>query len=145
MIRYFDSAYIAKLYLNEPDSAAVREVAGSLKAVACCAHGSVEVAYVFHRKLREGALDRAGLMARMDQMQLDAARGYLRWLPIDSALLESAADSVRGLEADVWLRSADALHLVCARDNGFESLYSNDRHLLDASGWFGLKGIQISR
>jgi hypothetical protein len=63
MIRYFDSAYIAKLYLAEPDSGAVRELAANLKAIACCAHGRVEVAYVFHRKLREGAIDRKGLQS----------------------------------------------------------------------------------
>jgi predicted nucleic acid-binding protein len=143
MIRYFDSAYIAKLYLAEPDSGAVRELAANLKAIACCAHGRVEVAYVFHRKLREGAIDRKGLQGRMDQLRLDSLHGFLRWLPMDSSVFEAAADFVRDLEDNVWLRAADALHLVSARDNGFETVFSNDRHLLSAAPYFGLKARNV--
>ncbi|MCC5805447.1 MAG: type II toxin-antitoxin system VapC family toxin [Opitutales bacterium] len=143
MIRYFDSAYIAKLYLSESGSEAVRELAANLKAIACCAHGRVEVAYVFHRKLREGAIDREGLQARMDQLRLDTLRGFLRWLPMDNAIFEAAADRVRDLKADVWLRAADALHLACARENGFETIFSNDRHLLAAASHFGVKASDV--
>jgi predicted nucleic acid-binding protein len=39
------------------------------------------------------------------------------------------------------VRSLDALHLVTARAEGFERIYSNDRHLLAAAGSFGLEGI----
>lgn len=143
MIRYFDSAYIAKLYLSEPDSAAVREFAASLKAISCSAHGRVEVAYVFHRKLRKGFIDPKGLQARMDQMRMDSLSGYLRWLPMDPAVYENAAESVRDLGATVWLRAADALHLTSARDNGFETVFSNDRHLLVAAEHFGIKALKI--
>ncbi len=143
MVRYFDSAYIAKLYLLEHGSGPVRELAADLKAIGCCAHGRVEVAYVFHRKLREGAIDHAGLQARMDQMRMDTAGGFLRWLPMDGAFYEAAADSVRELASDVWLRAADALHLMCARDNGFETVFSNDRHLLAACPYFELKGRDV--
>jgi predicted nucleic acid-binding protein len=143
MIRYFDAAYIAKLYLSEPGSEPVRALAADLKAIACCAHGRVEVAYVFHRKLREGAMDRDGLQARMEQMRMDVMSGFLRWLPMDAPTFETAADSVRDLGADVWLRAADALHLVSARDNGFETIFSNDRHLLAAAPHFGLNARDI--
>lgn len=143
MIRYFDSAYIAKLYLREADSDPVRALAADLKAIACCAHGRVEVAYVFHRKLREGAISREGLQVRMDQLRMDTARGFINWLSMDDAVFEAAADAVRELEPNVWLRAADALHLVSARDNGFETIFSNDRHLLQAAEHFGLKGQNV--
>ena len=39
---YFDSAYIAKFYVDEPDSDAVRQLAESLGHVHCCALGLPE-------------------------------------------------------------------------------------------------------
>jgi predicted nucleic acid-binding protein len=41
----------------------------------------------------------------------------------------------------VFLRSLDALHLVTAKSEGFKRIYSNDRHVLAASGALGLEGI----
>ena len=59
------------------------------------------------------------------------------------SIFEKAADSVRDLEAGVWLRAADALHLVSARDNGFETIFSNDRHLLAAAPHFVIKARNV--
>jgi predicted nucleic acid-binding protein len=39
------------------------------------------------------------------------------------------------------LRSLDALHLVTAREERFERIYSNDRHLLAACASVGLEGV----
>lgn len=144
MIRYFDTAYIAKLYLLESDSGPVRQVAADLKTVACCEHGRVEVAYVFHRKLRESAITREGLEARMDQMEKDTENGFLQWLPMNHSILNRSFDSVRRLSPDIWLRAADALHLVSASENGFETIFSNDRHLLEAAPAFGLRGKKVT-
>jgi hypothetical protein len=52
----FDSAYVAKFYLNEPGQAAVRSCAIVAGEVATCALALAEVNAVFHRKLREGFL-----------------------------------------------------------------------------------------
>ena len=54
-VSYFDSSYIAKFYLDEPESEAVRRLAESLGQIRCAVIGQVEVAAVFHRKFREGA------------------------------------------------------------------------------------------
>jgi predicted nucleic acid-binding protein len=45
----------------------------------------------------------------------------------------------------VFLRSLDALHLVTARSEGFERIYSNDRHVLNACSAVGLEGIDPTR
>ena len=54
-VSYFDAAYIAMFYVDEPESDAVRRLAEKLVRVHCCALGRIEVAGVFYRKRREGA------------------------------------------------------------------------------------------
>ena len=49
---YFDSCYIAKFYLAEPDSPNVIAFAKGHASVGCLLIGKAEVVAVFHRKLR---------------------------------------------------------------------------------------------
>jgi len=49
---YFDSALIAKFYLNEPGREQVQQVARSAGAVVSSGIAVVEVSAAFHRKLR---------------------------------------------------------------------------------------------
>lgn len=140
---YFDTAYIAKLYLKEADSGVVRALAEDAGEIVCSAHGRVELAYIFHRKFREGAIDREDFNARWKQVEADFAAGNLRWLPWDDSLVDLAARSALDLPSNLFLRAADALHLVCARDHGFRKIYSNDKHLLAAAKHFRLRGITL--
>jgi predicted nucleic acid-binding protein len=137
---YLDTAYLAKLYILESDSLPVRELAADTEQVVCSGHGRVELAFIFHRKFREGALEEVELAALLEQVERDTAGGFLRWLPNDMSQLESAARAALDLPQDCFLRAADALHLACARDHGFKTVYSNDKNLLGATRHFGLRG-----
>ena len=53
---YLDAAYIAKFYVDEPDSERVRAFLVTAQPAASCVHAIAEVASVFHRKLREGTV-----------------------------------------------------------------------------------------
>jgi len=35
------------------------------------------------------------------------------------------------------------IHLACAAENGFRDVYPNDRHLLGAATYFGVRGLNI--
>ena len=56
---YLDAAYIAKFYVEEPESERVRTHLDTAGSVASCVHARVEVVSVFHRKLREGLMPQA--------------------------------------------------------------------------------------
>lgn len=57
---YFDSAFIAKFYLQEPESEAVRALTEDSPGVVSLIIGRLETELVFSRKLREGAFDGEG-------------------------------------------------------------------------------------
>jgi hypothetical protein len=46
-----------------------------------------------------------------------------------------------GLDQSVFLRSLDALHLVTAKAERFDCIYSNDRHVLNACASVAMKGV----
>ena len=141
---YFDSAYIAKFYLDEPESEAVRRLAESLGQVRCAQIGHVEVAAVFHRKFREGAFDTGAFREVTAQFDDDCGQGLWTWLPLTSALVQRAAAAFSNLPRPVFLRAADALHLTCAQEHGLREIYTNDRHMSSAARHFRLKARTVA-
>lgn len=142
---YFDSALIAKFYLNEPGREVVRDLARRLGAVMSSGIAVAEVSAAFHRKLREGAVRAATFEALQGQFRHDLDQGLWQIRGPTEDLLQQVHRVFETLDKTVFLRSMDALHLVTARDLGFDRLFSNDRHLLAASSSLGLRGIDPFR
>lgn len=140
---YFDAAYIAKFYLDEPDSNRVRRLAEESGEVACCLHGRVEVLVAFHRKFRERTFSPRVFAAVHEQFEADCESAVWAWLPLSAKLIASLSDRIHQLERGVFLRAADALHLASAAEQGFKEIYSNDRHLLAAATHFDLRGLSV--
>jgi predicted nucleic acid-binding protein len=140
---YFDTAYLAKCYLNEQGSNEVRKLAAASGRLACCEFGCVELAATIHRNLREGKITRAQNRLILDQFDSDEANHVWTWLPVTPELFASAAARFRVMKPSIWLRAADALHLACAVEHGFKEIYTNDRHLLEAAAAFKIKGCNV--
>lgn len=140
---YFDSAYIAKFYVDEPESNAVRQLAESLGRVHCSALGRIEVSSVFHRKWREGAFTESEFREVSAQFTDDCKAGLWTWLAITDSLIEKTAESIRSLGKSITIRSADALHLVAAKSHGLPRVYTNDRHMLLAAQAFGVSAMTV--
>jgi hypothetical protein len=51
--------------------------------------------------------------------------------------------AVLDLPRTVFVRSGDALHLACAEEHGFQEIYTNDRHMLQAAKHFHVTGVNV--
>ena len=140
---YCDTAYLLKYYLDEPGSTEVRELIDGQVAVASLILARLELAAAFHRKLREGTIDRRAHRLLVLQLETDCNSGIWTWLESGMALVEKAAYRCTSLSARVFLRASDALHLTCAKENGFKEVYSNDMDFLAAATHFGLRGKNV--
>lgn len=139
---YFDTSYLARLYLEDNGCEKVRELAAA-DHVACCLHGKAETVAAFHRQFREGMLGRAELRNLLQQFEEECNAGAFQWLPLSSAVIDRALQAYKSLSNDVYLRAADSLHLACAAENQFRQIYSNDGRLLASANHFGLAGLNI--
>jgi len=140
---YFDTAYLAKCYLNEHGSGEVRKLAAQSASVACCAFGRLELAATIHRNFREGKITRSQSRVIFDQFDLDESNHIWTWLPVTPELLAGAMVKFRAMKPSTYLRAADALHLTCAVEHAFKEIFSNDRHLLAAGAAFKIKGRNV--
>jgi len=140
---YFDSAYAAKCYLPEPGHAAIVAFAEQGDHVATSLFARTEVTGVFHRKLREGSLTAPEFREVLAQFQQDCRAGIWQFLPLSVEVVEAVVQTYATLPRSLFLRAADCLHLVTAREAGFAEIYSNDRHVLAAASHFALQGIDL--
>jgi predicted nucleic acid-binding protein len=79
----------------------------------------------------------------LNEFEQDENNGVWQWFSVTSELMEKARKAVLDLPATVFVRSADALHLACADEHGFEELYTNDRHMLHAARFFHVTGVNL--
>ncbi|MGH7180113.1 MAG: type II toxin-antitoxin system VapC family toxin [Tepidisphaeraceae bacterium] len=138
---YFDSALLAKFYLNEPGRDAVRDLAGSAGSVCSSAIAVAEVCGAFQRKLRERSINAEAFRSLSGQFAHDVARNLWTLIPLSEAILESVQTRYSHLDAKVFLRALDAIHLVTAKSEGFAQVYTNDRQVLGGCAALGLRGV----
>ena len=138
---YFDAALVAKFYVNEPGRAAVRRLAKRAGIVATSGIAVAEVAAAFHRKLREGSIDLPLFEALQGQFHHDVTRGLWTLIEPTPVLLQQVRALFARLDRSVFLRSLDAVHLITAKAEHFDRLYSNDTHLLAACPSVHLQGV----
>ncbi len=140
---YFDAAYIAKCYLNEPGADRVRQLAYGSDGLASCELARLEFAAILTRHLRERHVTRREVTAILKTFERDEQTGVWQWFAVTAALLEKARRAVLEVPNTVFLRSGDALHLACAQEQGFHDVYTNDRHMLQAARYFHLTGVNV--
>jgi predicted nucleic acid-binding protein len=140
---YFDTAYLLKCYVKEAGWQEVRALARKCERIACSAFGKMELCAALHRKLREREATKGQLTTIFSQLELDESQRLWNWLPLTESIMASVTSSFRTLPEHIFLRTADAVHLVTAKTNACREIYSNDIHLLAAALHFGLEGKNI--
>ena len=139
---YFETAHIAKCYLNEPGADRVREVAygaDGLASVSCPTRVCIDPQMARQRASRDAPGDDddlEGVRKRSEERRVAVV-----WS--DTQLLEDARKAVLNSPSTVFVRSGDALHLACAEEHGFDEVYTNDRHMLEAARYFHVTGVNV--
>lgn len=140
---YFDTAYVAKCYLHEPDGTSVRALAAQASGLFSSAWTVAELACTFHRHVREGSIT-ARQGARLRRLFLnDLDRRAWVLFPITERLLFQVEAETASLSPSTYVRAGDAVHLVCAREAGFTEVWTSDRRMLAAAPHFGLAGRSV--
>jgi predicted nucleic acid-binding protein len=140
---FCDTSAVAKLYVSEKESPAVRTLFENEEQVFASVLARVELMSVFHRQLREKQWTRDRFLTAVRQFSTDDIGGFWTWLPLDSAIIEAAAKTYTTLPDSVFLRSADCLHLVTALHHNFAEIHTYDKHQTDAAAALGLKPVAV--
>jgi len=140
---YFDSAYVAKCYLNDPDSELVRDMVRAPVPLYSSALCIPEVTAAIHRRYREGLLTRKQARDLAGHFRSHVEVGTWTLVPLSEGLLWEVHEALRTLAASVFLRVGDAIHLLSARTSGFTEIWTNDRHMLAAAARFHLRGRAV--
>jgi uncharacterized protein len=140
---FCDTSTLAKYYVPEAETAAVQSQLDAEDIVAASALARVELMAVFHRRLREGKWTRAFFSAVVRQFEHDDVGGQWAWLPLENDLLEAASHLYVTLPDNLFLRSADCLHLITARHHGFLEIHTHDQHQSIACPALGLTAVGI--
>lgn len=140
---YFDTAYLLKCYLKEQGWQRVRALAAERGRIVSSVYGRLELHAALHRKLREGELTAEQHQAVLRQLSVDEASGVWQWIPLSAAVMRAVVDLFTHLPSDVFLRTGDAVHLISAREHGFQEVFSSDRRLLAAAQHVGIAGLDV--
>jgi predicted nucleic acid-binding protein len=140
---YFDTAYIAKCYLNEEDGIEVRQLARGADDLCSSSLCIAELACVFHRQIREGSMSAKEAVALRQLFLDDVENEVWTLIPVTDHLLRRVEAFTRTLPSTCYLRAGDAIHLVTATENGFREIWTNDRHLSAAAPCAGLKARSV--
>jgi predicted nucleic acid-binding protein len=140
---YLDSSYIVKCYLREAGSVEVLRLVQESAGRSSGLHGRAEFYSAVHRRLRERHLTPRDAATVWKQFENDERAGLWHWLAVTENVVRRACNAFEKLDATIFLRASDALHLACAVENQFSEVYSSDQILLTAAPHFGLKGVNV--
>jgi predicted nucleic acid-binding protein len=138
-----DTSAAAKLYVSENESRAVRALLENEDQVFASALARVELMSVFHRMLREKLWTGPQFQTAVHQFMTDENGGFWTWLPLDNAIIESAAKIYITLPDIVFLRASDCLHLITALHHNFTDIYTYDLHQTRAAVALGLSPVAV--
>ena len=140
---YFDTSYIAKFYFNEPESRRVRELVRKADGIHSSLWALAEFHAVLHRRLREGATSPSDARELASCFSRHIEDGLWNLISVNAVLLRRTSALMLSAPRDLFIRTADAVHLTTAQDIGERDVWTNDRHMLTAAAYFGFAGRSV--
>lgn len=140
---YFDTSYIAKFYLDDPDSDGVRALVGRASVIRASFLAFTEFHGALHRRMREQSLPTRTARALSKEFVEHVESGLWKLVPLNDSVLRRTGTTLLSMPNNLFLRSADAVHLVTARDAGENEIWTSDRHMLAAASHFDLVGRSV--
>ena len=140
---YLDTSYISKFYFNEPESPRVRELIRTAETIHSSLWALAEFHGVIHRRLREGSLSPGDARDVSSRFSEHVREGLWKLIPVNEALLRRTSALIVSAPLDLFIRTADAVHLATAQEIGELDVWTNDRHMLAAASYFGLRGRSV--
>jgi predicted nucleic acid-binding protein len=139
---YFDTSYIAKFYFNEPESARIRTLVRrrihyfrrcglTLNSTRCFIGACARV------PAPPPTRDLASLFS--EHME----DGLWNLIPVSEGLLRRTSARLISSPRDLFIRTADAVHLTTASEIGERDVWASDRQMLAAAPYFGLAGRSV--
>jgi len=93
--------------------------------------------------MREGALSLKHARELALRFSGHIADGLWTLSPVNEALLRRTSALMVSAPRDLFIRTADAVHLATAHEIGERTVWTNDRHMLAAAAYFGLTGQTV--
>jgi predicted nucleic acid-binding protein len=140
---YFDTSYIAKFYFNEPESSRVRELVRKADGIYSSFWAFAEFHAVLHRRVREGSCSQADARDLSLRLSAHIDEGLWNLIPVNEGVLRRTSILIMSAPQDLFIRTADAVHLTTAHEASQREVWTNDRHMLGAAAYFGLLGRSV--
>jgi predicted nucleic acid-binding protein len=137
---YWDTSALAKLYVQEADSAVFESHAASHPSIVVSETGRLELRAVLRRREAEGALSASATKTLHASFCALISSGQFREESITSELESEYAnilDSCLSQSPPIFLRTNDALHLAAARRANESEIVSTDKGLRKAALFLG--------
>jgi uncharacterized protein len=140
---YFDTSYIAKFYFNEPESSRVRDLVRNADTIYSSLWALAEFHAVLHRRVREGSYSHTNASNLASRFSAHIGDGLWNLIPVTEGVLRRTSALILSAPQNLFIRTADAVHLTTAQEAGEREVWTNDRHMLAAAAYFGLSGRSV--
>jgi uncharacterized protein len=140
---YFDTSYIAKFYFNEPESSRVRDLVQKADAIYSSLWAFAEFHAVLHRRVREGSVSQINASDLASRFSAHIGDGLWNLIPVTEGLLRRTSTLMLSAPRELFIRTADAVHLTTAQEASEREVWTNDCHMLAAAAYFGLSGRSV--
>jgi predicted nucleic acid-binding protein len=140
---YWDTSALLKLYVSEPESSKLEEVADSAEGpIQSSAIAPVEMICALARKEGSGELSRGGSIEIFTKIGRDVAAGRIAIIPFGDDVVREATKLVRLPSAGgrrVMIRALDLIHLASAVAARSRSIVTTDARLRELAALAGLE------